>query len=45
MVVAAVIPLGDMIVVLRHRGTRLAAFGIHGATALVLLAVASLLFV
>lgn len=29
----AAIPLGDMLVVLRHKGKKAAAYGIHGATA------------
>ncbi len=40
LVAAAAIPLGDMLIVLRSHGTRVTAFGIHGATAAVMLAVA-----
>ena len=40
---AALIPLGDMIVVLRHQGPKTTAYGIHGTTAAVLLAAAALL--
>ena len=45
MLVAALIPLGDMVIVLRHGGTRAVAFGIHLATAVVVLISAALLFV
>lgn len=44
MVAAALVPLGDTLIVLRHGGTRAAAFGIHFATAVVVLAAAALLF-
>ncbi|WP_306215659.1 DUF4267 domain-containing protein [Actinoplanes sp. RD1] len=44
MLVGALIPLGDMIIVLRHGGTRATAFGVHFATAVVLLIDAALLF-
>ncbi len=37
LVAASLIPVGDATIVLRNGGTRAAAFGIHGATALVLL--------
>jgi hypothetical protein len=40
---AALIPLGDMLIVLRHGGTKAVAFGIHFATAVVLIS-AALLF-
>lgn len=33
----AVLPLADMVIVLRHGGSRAVAFGIHFATALVML--------
>jgi Domain of unknown function (DUF4267) len=33
MLVATIIPLADAAIVLRHGGTRTAAFGIHGVTA------------
>ena len=39
----ASIPFGDMLVVLRYRGRKAAAFGIHGATAAVMLIVTALL--
>jgi hypothetical protein len=45
MVAAALVPLGDTLIVLRHGGTRAAAFGIHFATAVVVLVSAALLFV
>ena len=38
MVAAALIPVGDAIIVLRSGGSRAAAFGIHGATAVIMLA-------
>jgi hypothetical protein len=40
---ASVIPTGDAAIVLRHGGTRLTAFGIHGATAVMMLVTAGLL--
>jgi hypothetical protein len=44
MLAAALIPLGDMLIVLRHGGTRAVAFGIHLSTAAVVLVSAALLF-
>lgn len=44
MLVAALVPLGDTVIVLRHGGTKAAAFGIHFATAVVILVDAALLF-
>ncbi|WP_242902716.1 DUF4267 domain-containing protein [Actinomadura terrae] len=44
MLVVALAPLGDTVIVLRNGGTRAAAFGIHFATALVVLLSAALLF-
>ena len=38
MLVAALIPICDAAIVLRNGGTRAAAYGIHGATAVVMLA-------
>ena len=38
MAAASIIPVGDAVIVLRSGGTRAAAFGIHGATAAVMLA-------
>ena len=43
MAAASLIPLGDMVIVLSSGGTRAAAFGIHGATALVILAASAAL--
>ena len=41
----AFIPFGDMLTILRHKGKKPAAFGIHGATsALMVVAAALLLF-
>ncbi|MGW5669728.1 DUF4267 domain-containing protein [Micromonospora sp. NPDC003776] len=44
MLVVAIIPLGDTAIVLRHGGTKAVAFGIHFATAVVILLDAALLF-
>jgi hypothetical protein len=42
-VAASTIPIGDAIIVLRHHGPKATAYGVHGATAAVLLATAALL--
>ncbi|MGH3319778.1 MAG: DUF4267 domain-containing protein [Streptosporangiaceae bacterium] len=44
MLVVALAPLGDTLIVLRHGGTKATAFGIHFATAVVVLIDAALLF-
>lgn len=44
MLVVALNPLGDTLVVLRNGGTKAVAFGIHFATAMVVLLSAGLLF-
>jgi hypothetical protein len=44
MLAAALIPLGDMLIVLSHGGTRAVAFGTHLSTAAVVLVSAALLF-
>ena len=44
MLVAALAPLGDTAIVLRHGGTKATAFGIHFATAVAVLVDAALLF-
>jgi hypothetical protein len=44
MLVAALNPLGDTLIVLRNGGTKAVAFGIHFATAVVVLLDAALLF-
>jgi len=44
MLVAALNPLGDTLIVLRNGGTNAIAFGIHFATAVVILISAALLF-
>ncbi|MEU6713579.1 DUF4267 domain-containing protein [Nonomuraea sp. NPDC046802] len=44
MLIAALIPLGDTLIVLRNGGTKATAFGIHFATAVALLVSAALLF-
>jgi Domain of unknown function (DUF4267) len=41
---ASTIPIGDAIIVLRSNGSKATAYGVHGATAVVLLATAALLF-
>lgn len=38
LIAASIIPIGDAAIVLRSGGTRAAAYGIHGATAAVILA-------
>jgi hypothetical protein len=43
MAAASIIPVGDAVIVLRSGGTRAAAFGIHGATAAVILAASAAL--
>ena len=45
LVVASLIPLADAASVLRSDGKKAAAFGIHGATAVFMLATATLLLV
>ncbi|MFB7503783.1 DUF4267 domain-containing protein [Streptomyces broussonetiae] len=44
MVAVALVPLGDTLTVLRNGGTKAVAFGIHFATAVVVLISAGLLF-
>ncbi|GGP91381.1 DUF4267 domain-containing protein [Streptosporangium pseudovulgare] len=44
MLVVALVPLGDTLIVLRNGGTKAVAFGIHFATAVVVLISAALLF-
>ena len=44
MLAVALVPLGDTLIVLRHGGARAVAFGIHFATAVVVLISAALLF-
>ncbi len=44
MLVVALLPLGDTLIVLRNGGTRAVAFGIHFATAVAILINAALLF-
>jgi Domain of unknown function (DUF4267) len=41
---ASTIPIGDALIVRRHGGPKATAYGVHGATAVVLLATAALLF-
>ncbi|MFI1365092.1 DUF4267 domain-containing protein [Streptomyces griseochromogenes] len=45
MLCVALVPLGDTLIVLRNGGTKAVAFGIHFATAIVVLISAALLFV
>ena len=44
MLVVALVPLGDTVIVLRNGGTKAVAFGIHFATAVVVLLSSALLF-
>ncbi|MEV0388485.1 DUF4267 domain-containing protein [Nonomuraea sp. NPDC050643] len=44
MLAVALVPLGDTLIVLRHGGTKATAFGIHFATAVIVLISAALLF-
>ncbi|MEU6686281.1 DUF4267 domain-containing protein [Streptomyces sp. NPDC046832] len=44
MLAVALIPLGDTLIVLRHGGARAVAFGVHFATAVIVLISAGLLF-
>jgi Domain of unknown function (DUF4267) len=41
--VEAIIPIGDAIIVLRYRGVKALAYGMHAATAAVMVAIAALL--
>ncbi len=45
MLAAAGIPVGDAVIVWRSNGPRAAVYGVHGATAVVMVAIAVLLFV
>lgn len=45
MLAAAIIPAGDALIVARNNGPRSAVYGVHGATAAVMLAIAVLLLV
>ena len=45
MLAATGIPVGDALIVLRNKGPRSAVYGIHGATAAVMLAISVLLLV
>ncbi|GIG62433.1 hypothetical protein Lfu02_68050 [Longispora fulva] len=44
MLAAAVIPVGDALIVLRSDGPKATAYGVHAATALVMLVISALLF-
>ncbi|HVV14614.1 DUF4267 domain-containing protein [Amycolatopsis sp.] len=44
MIVVALLPLGDTVIVLRNGGTKAVAFGIHFATAVTIIVCAVLLF-
>ncbi|SFR66803.1 protein of unknown function [Agromyces sp. CF514] len=44
LLVESIVPIGDMANILRHRGNRSAAFGVHGATAAAMILAAVLLF-
>jgi hypothetical protein len=43
LVAGASMPLADMLIVLRNHGPRATAYGVHGATAAVMLAIAAVL--
>jgi hypothetical protein len=45
MLAATGIPVGDALIVLRSNGPKAAAYGIHGATAVVMLVISVLLLV
>ncbi|MEV1145722.1 DUF4267 domain-containing protein [Micromonospora sp. NPDC049799] len=45
MLAAAGMPAGDALIVLRSKGPKATAYGVHGATAAVMLAISVLLFV
>ncbi|GIJ33231.1 DUF4267 domain-containing protein [Micromonospora sediminimaris] len=45
MLAATLIPLGDALIVLRSGGPKVAVYGIHGATAVVMLAISVLLLI
>ena len=45
MLAAAVIPVGDAIIVLQRNGPRATVYGVHGATAAVMLAAAAFLLI
>jgi hypothetical protein len=44
MAITAIVPVGDTLIVLRHGGTKVTAFGIHFATAAAMLCTSALLF-
>ena len=44
MLIVALVPLGDVFVVLRNGGTKAVAFGVHFATAVIVVVSAALLF-
>ncbi len=44
MAIAAIVPIGDTLIVLRHGGKKSIAFGVHLATAAAMLVAAALLF-
>ena len=45
MLAASIIPIGDAIIVLRRKGSKATAYGVHAATAAVMLLTAALLFI
>ncbi|MEV6286977.1 DUF4267 domain-containing protein [Kribbella sp. NPDC051770] len=45
MLVAALIPVGDAVVVLRSKGPRATAYGVHAATAAVMVVIGALLLI
>jgi hypothetical protein len=45
MLVATIIPVVDAVIVLRHDGSRIVAFGVHGGTAVAMLIISGLLLI
>lgn len=45
MLAASIIPIGDAIIVLRRKGSKATAYGVHAVTAAVMLATAACLFI
>lgn len=45
LLIAAGMPVGDALIVLRNRGPKTAAYGVHGATAAVMLVISLLLLI
>jgi hypothetical protein len=45
MLIATLIPVADAMIVLRHGGSRIIAFGVHGGTAVAMLIISGLLLI